>query len=404
MKKILKSILTIALVTTVVVGASQAFFSDTETSAGNTLDAGAIDLKIDNDSWYNGEWQDGMSWELDELAGHLFFNYYDLKPGDWGEDTISLHVYDNDAYICADVTLTSSEENDITEPESKLNDDGETGELAKEINFIWWADDGDNVLETKEEGSVVWSNLGDAWLNQAHTIALADSQVNIWNPGKGPGPVTGGENYFIGKAWCYGELAMVPVPGDEGINPGENSGIHCNGEPVTNISQTDSATLDVSFTAVQSRHNEGFVCGSNRTVLRLENKTAGYVPILGDGMYGTLEFKSSYPTFLYSLNVYGLQPGVEYILHYYADPWGGVNGFQIGSPFATDGSGNANVTGNVDLNADLPIVADDNYPSAKLWVIPSSDWGGTGTGMTAWNQTQYLWEWNLVTYDDTDTP
>ena len=48
MKKILTSLAVIAVVGAIVAGATSAFFSDTETSAGNTFTAGSIDLKIDH--------------------------------------------------------------------------------------------------------------------------------------------------------------------------------------------------------------------------------------------------------------------------------------------------------------------------------------------------------------------
>jgi predicted ribosomally synthesized peptide with SipW-like signal peptide len=48
MKKILLSLLTIALVSIVAVGATRAYFSDTETSVGNSFTAGTLDLKVDN--------------------------------------------------------------------------------------------------------------------------------------------------------------------------------------------------------------------------------------------------------------------------------------------------------------------------------------------------------------------
>ena len=46
MKKILLSVLTIALVAVVAAGATQALFSDTEESTGNTFTAGTLDLKV----------------------------------------------------------------------------------------------------------------------------------------------------------------------------------------------------------------------------------------------------------------------------------------------------------------------------------------------------------------------
>jgi len=48
MKKIALSIAMIALVASVAVGATKAWLSDTETSVGNTLSAGTLDLKVDD--------------------------------------------------------------------------------------------------------------------------------------------------------------------------------------------------------------------------------------------------------------------------------------------------------------------------------------------------------------------
>ena len=56
MKKILLSVLTIAVVGTAVIGGTIAFYSDTETSAENIFVAWSIDLKVDHTyASYNGE-------------------------------------------------------------------------------------------------------------------------------------------------------------------------------------------------------------------------------------------------------------------------------------------------------------------------------------------------------------
>ena len=52
----------IVFVGAVVIGATGAFFSDTETSTGNTFTAGAIDLGVDNESYYNGAFNEETSW------------------------------------------------------------------------------------------------------------------------------------------------------------------------------------------------------------------------------------------------------------------------------------------------------------------------------------------------------
>ena len=48
MQKILLSLLTVGLVASVAFGATRAYFSDSETSTGNTFAAGTINLKVDD--------------------------------------------------------------------------------------------------------------------------------------------------------------------------------------------------------------------------------------------------------------------------------------------------------------------------------------------------------------------
>lgn len=46
MKRILLSVMTIGLVSTVVFGATRAFFTDTEQKTGNTFSTGTIDIAV----------------------------------------------------------------------------------------------------------------------------------------------------------------------------------------------------------------------------------------------------------------------------------------------------------------------------------------------------------------------
>src|SRR3989344_5963664 len=248
MKKILLSVTMLLFACgALALGSTGAFFSDIELSSGNTFSAGAIDLKIDNTSYYNGE------------------------------ATISLHVDTNDAYLCANITLTSNDDNTCNEPE--LGDEPSCtapgvgqGELAQNVNFMWWADDGDNVLETGEE-VISTGPIGALTLNTPYPITLADSDQNIWT-GIG-GPVAALDTKYIGKAWCFGSIGQTPVTQDgsgnlmtpAGNNNGngisgepEDGGYSCNGSALNNDTQTDSLTADVSFSAVQSRNNSSFQC------------------------------------------------------------------------------------------------------------------------------------------------
>lgn len=288
--KIAGSIAVITLVAISAVMVTRAYFSDTEVSRGNKLQAGAIDLKVDNTSYYNGELNSASSWQLANLddgngpsgdGQYLFFNFADLKPGDWGEDTISLHVTSNESWLCADVTLTNNDENDLTSAEARLQDTTVSGELVEEINFVWWADDGDNVLET-DETVIQQANLGAAPLNIPVPVILADSTKNIWNVEGGP--VSGNTTKYIGKAWCYGALTLAPrQPGDNSpLGPVENSGILCDNKNVSNLSQTDSAKLDVAFTAIQARHEGTFTCPKLRYPLTVTKAGTGTGTVASD--------------------------------------------------------------------------------------------------------------------------
>ena len=268
-KKILISLSMIGAVAAVVIGGTGAFFSDTETSTGNTFTAGDIDLKIDNTSYYNGAFSSSTSWTLRDLTIQKFFDFTDVKPGDFGEDTISLHVGSNDAWVCADVKLTSNDDVTCTSPE--LVDDPSctvpglgTGELASQVNFIWWKDDGDNVLEA-DEVVLPGGNMGSLAVGQTATVALADSSTNLFGPvGQA---VPGNSTNYIAKAWCFGTVTPAPLAQD-GLGASSprtpansTGGIACDGASIiNNAAQTDKFTADISFRAVQARHNDKFLC------------------------------------------------------------------------------------------------------------------------------------------------
>ncbi|MFH1598278.1 MAG: TasA family protein [Patescibacteria group bacterium] len=354
-KRVLVSLGMIAMVAVVAMVGTRAFFSDTETSTGNTFTAGAIDLKVDNESYVtdnNGDlvYSAETSWQSKDLEqGDLFFNFSDLKPGDVGEDTISLVVNNNDAWGCMGINITGTPENGQNEPEAAVDftTGANEGELQNELNFAFWADDGDNVYE---EGEQIFKQGVAGEIFDGSNWALADSQTNIWGAtvrytssvqnysatgwagwscpadthavGGGvienafpmgpegiaePGATIGGstypvfphytfgagetgyvaqnggtsqtariyvdcapndtrligeQTYYVAKAWCFGEMTPNALP--EGVDGPlvRGTGWLCNGAPVTNVSQTDGVTADVSFYAVQSRNNDEFTCDS----------------------------------------------------------------------------------------------------------------------------------------------
>lgn len=299
MKSIITSLGMIVFAAAIVVGGTGAFFSDVETSTGNVFTAGAIDLTVDSEAHYNGMicvpntntegdatdyyWQPEVgtvapfypaqgspcfgTWEATNLGAQTFFNYTDVKPGDEGENTISLHIDNNPAWACIDVSLTENDDVSSNEPELAAGDATNTasvmdGELAENMKFAAWLDQGtipgwQNATTTIDagEGDNVWQ--GDPaepllFSNQSgpasdvlggKTYALADSTTGF-------GPMQPLVTNYIGLQWCAG-TQVVNTTLDT---------ITCDGAGMGNIAQTDSMKANIAFRVEQSRNNEDFTC------------------------------------------------------------------------------------------------------------------------------------------------
>lgn len=257
MKKVLISLAAIGVVAAIAVGATVAYFSDTETSTGNTFTAGSIDLKVDYDGYFNklpDRNPNAGQWTLTDLTTEKFFDFKDLKPGDYGEGTISLHVDNNDAWACMTVTPVKNDDMTCTEPE--LGDDptclptpGDTnlwdGELAGALTGTIWADvctpeindnypeavPGDNIYQPACD-RLIGTGIAPT---QTVTLPLADANNNVFTGVAGQ-PLTGLQNYYIGISWSL---------------PGAATG---------NIVQSDSYVSDISFKTEQARNNTNFRC------------------------------------------------------------------------------------------------------------------------------------------------
>jgi len=404
MKKILISLSIVAVVAAIAIGATTAFFSDTETSTGNTFTAGAIDLKIDSKATYNGQQVGAATWELKDLVptADKFFNFSDVKPGDKGENTISLHVTNNDAWGCVNIIPTKNDDVSSNEPELAAGDTPNTdsifdGELAQNMQFKIWADtcSRENTGQSATPGDNIFQEGCDRLLTQGTgpitptTYALATPAGNNVFNGQTKSPLTGSSTYFLGVEWSIPTI-------------------------VGNIIQTDNYQADVSFYVEQSRNNSNFVCPNaapTPRTLRLENEIIvenGPWTVINDQTYADLTWSDG-PTFAYTLNGQGLAASTQYSLIYYADGWPGNNpGAYIGSG-TTNSSGVIAFSGSPELGMDLPKLPDGNFAvGAKIWLVRSSDYNGgsLSTGpMTAWNPSQYLFEGNVyIHYDDTNSP
>jgi predicted ribosomally synthesized peptide with SipW-like signal peptide len=269
-KKILISLCVIGAVAAIAVGGTIAYFSDTETSTGNTFTAGSIDLKIDSIAHYNGmvcvnsHWQaesnytqvanqypvagtlctGSFGWK-DLTSGDKFFSYVDVKPGDMGENTISMHVINNDAWACMKVNNLTSIDNGFTEPEQVVDTNTAKGELDETMYVFGWLDtNGDNIYQSSEKTLFGPGKAMDVLNNKTYTIADSITGTPL------TGDPTGVTPYHVGMQWCAGTMSYNPSSGK----------LVCDGATMGNAAQTDIMTADVAFDVVQSRNNPNFRC------------------------------------------------------------------------------------------------------------------------------------------------
>ena len=267
-KRILISLSVIGAVAAIAVGGTIAYFSSTQTSTGNTFTAGTLDLKVDSTCHYDGMVcatggaKGGTYWQLenpgapssypellgqacsctwlekDLTTGDLFFNYIDVKPGDIGENTISLDVVSNPAWVCAKIDGLKTTAGIANEPKCIAQSGTWANnacnipmkpELQSALKFTVWIDKTcDNIYNSNDDTYVVQGQPASAinW-------AIADSQ-------HGGQPLAGGSNTCIGVEWSI------------------------DGASVGNEIQGDNLTGNVTFTATQSRNNASFTCNPSQ--------------------------------------------------------------------------------------------------------------------------------------------
>lgn len=122
--------------------------------------------------------------------------------------------------------------------------------------------------------------------------------------------------------------------------------------------------------------------------------------IVEDGAWGKMKYNLSGETFDFVFNGHGLEPGLDYTLIYYPDPWPGNGLICLGNGIVND-EGNIHIAESADTG-DLPAEGDENYlDGAKIWLVLTSDIV-CGVSMTGWNPAEYLFEYDLINFDDTD--
>ena len=240
-KKIIISLSIIGVVAAAVVGFTIAYFNDTETSIGNTFSAGEIDLKID----MHCDYRVGCGFPLKDLNYDPLFYDCDIKPGDSHESTISLHVYNNNAWGRITLPHVYNFEYGCTQPEEDVDStcgspgDGE-GEMDENLFFTIWIDDGQTLgwqcsellppnnvagcpADPKEGDNKLLEGVETILVNNVPVSQFPSEIILPWE-------IIASYTYYVGVRWT--------IPGDVG-----------------NIIQTDSLNGVIIIDVVQSKNN-----------------------------------------------------------------------------------------------------------------------------------------------------
>lgn len=172
-KRILFSIMVIAIAAALVAGATTAYFSDVERSFGNTFTAGKLDLKI----------QGG-----DE--NFIRFDVKNMKPGDQPKGSYRLT---NDGTISGYLNITkivvTDFENDLVEPELEAGDTtADVGELSSMLNIRLffdndgngWISDGDEMIYNGKMSAMPSALLVDKLMPAGTSVDIIGEAIIDW--------------------------------------------------------------------------------------------------------------------------------------------------------------------------------------------------------------------------------
>jgi predicted ribosomally synthesized peptide with SipW-like signal peptide len=190
-RKIFASWIIIAVVSALLGAGTVAYFSDTETSSGNTFTAGTLDLKLSDHS-SNGPWSDGVTgtWTLSNMM-----------PGD---ETPTASVYFKNFGSVASSTMeitcnyTVTEETPRAGSDTDPNTDQHPDEMAKHmiITYIHYRDDlididcltGKNYTQSPIEDWRINDTDGDGIITLYDL--KQDPLINLPSPDTQPNKVT----------------------------------------------------------------------------------------------------------------------------------------------------------------------------------------------------------------------
>lgn len=152
-------------------------------------------------------------------------------------------------------------------------------------------------------------------------------------------------------------------------------------------------------------HNDIEFTIRDESLMLYKKSPTTWQPIQTEEIRGEMFYNSSGPEFSYSFAGIGLNPLENYSLIYYPDPWSGWDLLVLGNG-TPDAEGNLQLESSI-ITGDLPYEGKGYYSwgyGAKIWLVLSSDISSSSPKrMVGWHQSEYLFENNLITYQQTSS-
>jgi len=389
MKKILLSFLTIGIVSASAFGATKAFFSDTEKSVGNIFTTGTIDISVAGQNPWNRTYP--MLLDKPSQVNYINFTIQNVGNNDanvWkrinnvktdgGAMTYHCTCGGSDIYVSSEPECFEGT-NSCTQ--TYVERDDLDSYMVYNLYFCkGQVGIGDCAVEGDPASGKPTGNGWTAIIPEDHEVRV-DNVNGVWI--KLNDTLAPGEKLAISQSYHLAAWKDAAEP------------------EITNWAQGDTMTFDIEL---EARQTTAPAPGSSElAILELKQKDPVAWDVVSDGASGVLTYNTSGSTFNYSFTGTGLQAETEYSLIYYADPYPGNNPGKLIDTMTTDGDGAVFKTNNVNLDMDLPSSGDANYPAgAKIWLVPSNRYNSGTNSIIGWNPTEYLFEMNLITYEDTD--
>ena len=349
-KKIIISLCVMGVVAAVVVGGTTAYFSDTETSTGNTFTAGTIDISINDQNPWN------ESFTLDDMKP-CYTDYINFRIDNDRSDPNPVNIFKL-------IKVTDENTGTVSEPE------------CTEQDGVW--NENTDPKCTWTEGCPDKNNLSDwIWYDLYVEVYDANNHRIWWQT-----IYVDGDQESINGVYANGHvfLGMIPMGGYMLVEQSYHL------SPLTtNWAQGDKMEFSIEVKGEQLYGTAW-----------LENKdeSQGWKIIHGDSIQGILTYTVKHPTFDFSFT--GKAPLASHDYFLVAGYDANTNADTLLGKGTTNVSGDITITGNVELGKDMKDV--------KVWLVPTENWNGSEVTWSPWPGcvANFLWETGLIWYEDTD--